>query len=174
MIKALKEGFLHYADFSGCATRAMFWNFVVGTHLLILLCLLPAMLEFFRFYDFLLHDTRFIDQILGDGMIAPDSIMSVVQELGQEYAAAHGPFYSELAGIVLGAVLALAVLLPTVSITVRRLRDAGCSVMWVWPPVISLLPIPYISTLAVLLSLVTLVMCCMPTREQLPAVPPVQ
>ena len=174
MIKALKEGFLHYADFSGRATRAMFWNFVVGTHLLILLCLLPAMWEFFRFYDFLLHDTRFIDRILGDGMIAPDSIMSVVQELGQEYAAAHGPFYPELLGMVLGAVLALAVLLPTVSITVRRLRDAGCSVMWVWPPVISLLPIPYISTLAVLLSLVTLVMCCMPTREQLPAVPPVR
>ena len=174
MIKALKEGFLHYADFSGRATRAMFWNFVVGTHLLILLCMLPAMLEFFRFYDFLLHDTRFIDLILGDGMIAPDAIMVVVQELGQEYAAAHGPFYPELTCVVLGAVLALVVLLPTVSITVRRLRDAGCSVMWVWPPVISLLPIPYISTLAVLLSLVTLVMCCMPTRELLPDVPPVQ
>lgn len=174
MIKALKEGFLHYADFSGRATRALFWNFVIGTHLLILLCMLPAMLEFFRFYDFLLHDTRFIDLILGDGMIASDAVMAVVQELGQEYAAAHGPFYLELAGMVLGAVLALVVLLPTIAITVRRLRDAGCSVMWVWPPVLSLLPIPYLSTLALLLSAVTLVMCCMPTREQLPDVPPVQ
>ncbi len=172
MIKALKEGFLHYVDFSGRSTRAMFWNFVVGTHLLILLCMLPAMLEFFRFYDFLLHDTRFIDTIFGGGMVASDTVMAVVQELGQEYAAVHGPFYLELAGMVLGTVLALAVLIPTVAITVRRLRDAGYSVMWVWPPVISLLPVPYISTLAVLLSLVTLVMCCMPTREQLPAVPP--
>lgn len=172
MIKALKEGFIHYADFGGCTTRAGFWNFVVGTHLLILLCMLPAMLEFFRFYDFLLHDVRFLDLILGGGEIAPNAIMAVAQELGQEYVAAHGPFYSELSGMVLGAVLALVVLLPTIAITVRRLRDAGCSVMWVWPPVLSLLPIPYLSTLALLLSAVTLVMCCMPTREQLPAVPP--
>lgn len=172
MIKALKEGFLHYADFSGRTTRAMFWNFVVGTHLLIMLCMLPAMLEFFRFYDFLLHDVRFLDRILGDGVIDPDAIMAVAQELGLEYAVEHGPFYTELVGMVLGAVLALAVLLPTVAITVRRLRDAGCSVMWVWPPVLSVLPIPYLSTLSLLLSVVTLVMCCMPTREQLPAVPP--
>lgn len=131
MIKALKEGFLHYVDFSGRSTRAMFWNFVVGTHLLILLCMLPAMLEFFRFYDFLLHDTRFIDTVFGGGMIASDAVMAVVQELGQEYSAVHGPFYSELAGMVLGTVLALAVLIPTVAITVRRLRmpvivSCGC------------------------------------------------
>ena len=178
MIKALKGGLLHYADFSGRTTRAMFWNFVVGTHLLIMFCMLPAMLEFFRFYDFLLHDVRFLDLLLNDGVIVSasfdmEAIGSVVQELGQEYAAAHGPFEVEFAGLVLGAVLALAVLLPTVAITVRRLRDVGCSVMWVLPPVLSLLPIPYLSTFALLLSVVTLVMCCMPTREQLPAVPPV-
>lgn len=179
MIKALKEGFLHYADFSGRTARAGFWNFVVGTHLLILLCMLPALLEFFRFYDFLLHDVRFAELIFGGGMVTPESLDveamgSVLQELAGEYMAAHGPFNAELVGMVLGGVLALVVLLPTVAITVRRLRDAGCSVMWVLPPVLSLLPVPYVSTLAMLLSLVTLVMCCLPTREQLPAVPPVQ
>lgn len=179
MISALKEGFLHYADFRGRTARSGFWNFVVGTHLLILLCMLPAMLEFFRFYDFLLRDVRFAELIFGGGMptlesLDVDTIGRVVQELAEEYVAGHGPFYAELAGVALGAVLALAVLLPTVAITVRRLRDAGCSVMWVLPPVLSLLPIPYVSTLASLLSLVTLVMCCLPTREQLPAVPPVQ
>lgn len=179
MIKALKEGFLHYADFNGRTTRAGFWNFVVGTHMLILLCMLPALLEFFRFYDFLLHDVRFVELIFGGGMVAPElldvgAVGSVVKELAEEYMAAHGPFYSELVGMALGGGLALVVVLPTVAITVRRLRDAGCGVMWVLPPVLSLLPIPYVGTLAMLLSLVTFVMCCLPTREQLPAVPQVK
>lgn len=180
-MQALKHGFLHYADFRGRSKRAEFWGFIVGTHLLVLLCLLPAFLEFLKFYDFMLHDVRFLDVFVpvlsgtgGFGLAESDKmeLIAVVRELAEEFfAGGVSQFQAAVAGAVLGCLLALAILLPTLSITVRRLRDAAYSPWWVLPPVCGLLPIPFVCTIAALLSSVTLVLCCMPSRDQLPPVP---
>lgn len=176
MFRSLAEGFRHYVDFRGRTARAGFWNFVVATHLLVLLCMLPAIVEFMKFYDFMLHDTRFLDELIPmvSGQSVPDTevLLEVARELGEEYVAGGAEqFKFALVGVVLGSVVALVVLLPTLAITVRRLRDAGQSPLWVLPPVVSFLPLPVVGSLAAVLSLVTLVLCCMPTRELLPAVP---
>ncbi len=176
MFRALIDGFRHYADFRGCTARAGFWNFVVATHLLVLLCLMPAIVEFMKFYDFMLHDTRFLDvfipMVTDPAMLDEAAIEAVVGELFDEYMAGGlEQFVLPLVGLVLGGAVAMVVLLPTISITVRRLRDAGRSPLWVLPPVMSFLPLPFVGSVAVVLSLVTLVLCCMPTCEQLPAVP---
>lgn len=176
MFSALADGFRHYADFRGRTARAGFWNFVVATHLLVLLCLLPAIVEFMKFYDFMLHDTRFLDVLipmLSDLTVLDTAALeNVALELGGEYMAGGAEqFMLPLVGMVMGSVVALVVLVPTIAITVRRLRDAGQNPWWVLPPLVSFLPLPFVGSLATMLSLVTLVLCCMPTREQLPAVP---
>ncbi len=174
MCKALINGFRHYTDFRGCASRAEFWNFIIATHLLVLLCMLPAFVEFMKFYNFLLHDVRFIDElalVLGEpAAFRQEAFGAVVKDLAEEYFAGGGESYwLELGGMLLGTLLMLVVFVPTVSVTVRRLRDAGQSPWWVLAPIFSWLP--YVGTLAAVLSLVTLVFCCMGSRGQLPAVP---
>ena len=182
MIQALKHGFVHYADFRGRSSRAEFWGFIVTTHLLVLLCLMPAFLEFLKFYNFMLHDVRFLDvfmPILSDtgglGLSESDKmeLATVVHELAEEFfAGGFSQLAPTVAGAVMGSLLALVILLPTLSIMVRRLRDAAYSPWWVLPPVCCLLPIPFVGTIASLLSLATFVLCCMPSREPLLPVPP--
>lgn len=173
MIKALTDGFRRYADFSGRTTRAYFWNFVVATHLLIILCALPAIVEFMKFWRFALEDVRLMDTILQANTSAEtqEAMVTVLTELATEYFANGLPMVA-IGGLVLSGILAIVCLLPTISITVRRLRDAGVSPWWVLPPVCCVVPVPLLATLAQILCLVTLVLCSLPTRNELPAVPP--
>ncbi len=173
MLKALSDGFRHYADFRGRTTRALFWNFIVATHLLIILLMLPAIVEFMKFWRFAMEDVRMLNAILAvyhSTTAAADTIVAVLAELAGEYFAAGLP-KPAVYGAIASSVLALICLLPTLSITVRRLRDAGYSIWWILPPVLSFIPLPLLTSLAQILSLVTLVLCCMPTRKELPEVP---
>ncbi|MDO5472493.1 MAG: DUF805 domain-containing protein [Akkermansia sp.] len=177
MLKSLREGFRHYADFRGRSTRAMFWNFVVATHLVIWLCMLPALVEFMKFYHFLLQDVRFVSLFLDSKTLAlaydTSMVECVVKELGEEYfAGGVAELWPVLLGLVLGCVAALAVAVPTLAVTVRRLRDAGKSPWWVLPPVLTMVPLPVVCHLASVLSLVTLVFCCLRSKEELPPLPP--
>ncbi len=180
MLHALIDGFRRYADFRGRTSRSGFWNFIVATHLLVLLCMLPALVEFLRFYRFILQDERLLEWVMSnmqpEASLAtqlpdPTVPVTVVSELSEEYLVLHGPFYLELMFMVLGAVLAVVCLLPSLAVTVRRLRDAGQSVWWVLPPVVCLLPVPVLPCIAAVLCLVTLVLCCLPGRAPLPPLP---
>lgn len=67
---------------------------------------------------------------------------------------------------MLGMIWAVAIMLPTAATTVRRLRDAGQSPWWVLGPVAMLLPITIVSHVGVLVSIVTLVFCCLGSARQ--------
>lgn len=176
VFKALAEGFRGYVCFRGRMTRASFWNFVITTHLLIFLLLLPAFVEFMKFYRFMLEDSRILDLLTA--RVNPASIdleeylVQIVQELGAEYLAAENhDFTWPIVGLVAACVMGVVVLLPTISATVRRLRDAGQSVWWVLAPLAALLPVPFVGVVAQLLTLVTLALCCMASKPELPDIP---
>lgn len=183
IFKSLGEGFRCYACFRGRMARANYWNFVISTHLLIFLLLLPAFVEFMRFYRFMLEDVRMLDLLAAvlDSLTTSanlsfvdfeESALQLVKELGEEYlAAGNRDLTWAIGGLVAASVMGLVILLPTISATVRRLRDAGRSVWWVLPPLLAVLPIPFVGTVMQLLALVTLVMCCMGSKPELPNIP---
>ncbi len=173
---SLAEGFRGYACFHGRMARASFWNFVISTHLLIFLLLLPAFVEFMKFYRFMLEDSRVLDLLtarVNPALIDLEEYLArTVLELGEEYlAAGNHDFTWPIVGLVAACVVGVVVLLPTISATVRRLRDAGQSVWWVLPPLMAVLPIPFVGMVAQLLTLVTLGMCCMASKPELPDIP---
>ncbi len=183
IFKSLGEGFRGYACFRGRMARANYWNFVISTHLLILLLLLPAFVEFMKFYRFMLEDVRVLDLLATvldslttranlSSVDLEESALRLVKELGEEYlAAGNRDFTWAIVGLVAASVMGLVILLPTISATVRRLRDAGQSVWWILPPLLVVLPIPFVGTVTQLLTLVTLGMCCMASKPELPGIP---
>lgn len=172
MIKALIDGFRRYVDFRGRTGRAGFWNFVIATHLVIILLMVPAYVEFLRFFRFALEDVRMQELMVqvAEQTAPAESLLPMMNERVEEYLAHAGNLLLPMVGLLLSAVLALVCLVPTVAVTVRRLRDAGQSVWWVLAPIGSMLPVPFLSTCCIVLSLVVLVLCCMPTRVA-PALP---
>lgn len=172
MFRALLNGFRNFADFRGRTARAEFWNFVVATHLVIMLLMLPAFVDFMKFWHFMLEDVRFLDVLAGVlvGDVGAEALEPIATELVTEYYSEGLPMLT-VVGAVLSCVVALLVLVPTISMTMRRLRDAGQSPWWVLPPVLSMLPLPFVVSVAQMLSLVTLVFCCFSSRTELPEVP---
>jgi len=175
MIRALIDGFRRYVDFRGRTGRAGFWNFVIATHLVIILLMVPAYVEFLHFFRFAMEDVRVQDMMVqvAEQTAPVESLLPVMNELADEYLAHAGNLLLPLVGLLLSVLLALVCLVPTIAITVRRLRDAGQSVWWVLAPIGSMLPVPFLSTCCVILSLAVLVLCCLPTRADaaLPEIP---
>lgn len=159
-MKGFIHGFRHYIDFAGRDSRSLFWGFIIGTHLVFLLLLIPLLVFLVRFVLGMQHAL-----LLPDGpKTCPAELAELVRGCSQQGGVT--------ALLCLCAALGwlLVILLPTVAATVRRLRDAGQSPWWVLPPVLSCLPIAsFLGLWPLLFSLVTLVLTCLPTR---PAIPP--
>ncbi len=176
IFESLAEGFRGYIHFRGRMARASYWNFIISTHLLVFLLLLPAFVEFMKFYRFLLEDSRVLDLLtarVNPALIdLEEYLVRIVQEMGAEYlAAGNHDFTWAIAGLVAAFAVGVVILLPTVSATVRRLRDAGQSVWWILPPLVAVLPLPFVGVVAQLLTLVTLGLCCMSSKPELPDIP---
>ena len=179
----LLHGFRHYVDFRGCDTRSQFWGFVIATHLVGIILLIPFLTSFMECYRAMLQDPMIQNTLMGMIELAADQeefarvmqdelMPQVEQFLETYYANFAGGHPLAFWGLVLGLIWAVAILLPTAAATVRRLRDAGQSPLWVLGPVAMLLPIAVVSHVGMLVSIVTLVFCCLGSARQEPGQAP--
>ena len=171
MIKGIIHGFRRYFDFSGRDSRSLYWAFIISTHMVFILLLMPAVIAFMTE----LHDL--LEELLSQALL-PE--VDPAYFLG--YAAAYFiDYFADFAenhpfgfySFALGILWVLLIIIPTVSATVRRLRDAGQNPWWVLPPCLSFVPVISIITSA--LSIVTLIYCCFgsapPTGQSIPPTP---
>lgn len=168
MTKILLEALRHYADFRGQTTRREFWIFVTLTQGIILLLLLPAFFLLLELLRTVLESPRVLD-VLVAAIQYPQDAYDLLQD---DLPAALLPYWEEFWNETLPAspvtlictssalLLTLLLILPTLSITVRRLRDSGHSAWWVLPPCLTLIPLPILADFALLGTIVTLVFCC--------------
>ena len=163
-MSSLCHGFRHYIDFSGRDNRALFWGFIISTHVIFCLLLIPVFICFplacFSLIRFLLEC---VGSAAGAGAASP-SLTTPFAGLSSMY-----PNLIACGASVLVAYLwLLAIVVPTISATVRRLRDAGQSPWWVLPPCLVLAPsaplLGSIGWLALPLCCVTFVLCCLPSK----------
>lgn len=133
MFRGLIEGFRHYADFRGCSTRAQATSFLVGSHLIVVLLLLPAIVELLQFWRFAVEDVRFYDmlQVHPTFALHTEAIGPVLKELWGEYCS--GNCYPGLmwGSLVSACVFSLVLVVPTISIIVRWRNSAAVSL----PPI---------------------------------------
>lgn len=173
--------FRHYADFAGRMSRKAFWNFIGTTHSLFILLLLPPITAFLEWTQTVLESPLVLDALVAimenpveagaivQGELLPELQAEATDFFLHDFPATHPVATLSLALAVLW-MLALAV--PTLSATVRRLRDAGQSPFWVLAVPLSCIPEPFCSALGMMLSLVLLVLCLQPTKALLAPPPP--
>jgi uncharacterized membrane protein YhaH (DUF805 family) len=116
--QAVREGFRHYADFSGRATRPEFWWWILFTTL--------------------------VSAALSALPVGPTVWTAVAQ-------------HSVAAGGSLASAWSIAVLLPTLALTVRRLRDGTHGwghIFWIFLPIAGLI--------------ILIVLCAQPSTPSLP------
>lgn len=179
-MNALLLGFRKYADFSGRTTRRDFWQFVMLTHTLLFLLLLPAWLLLLQWFHDVMNDPRVLDVLVA--MIqTPEEAYSLAQfELTDTLRSLWEPFVDEIAEqhlpTLICTIAALVwgglILIPTLSMTARRLADAGHSRWWLLPPLLLLIPLPIIADAGLIGSIVTLIFCSQPSRPEVPGLPP--
>ncbi len=102
-VEAIKHNFSHYADFSGRAQRSQYWWWFLFTTVVELIL-------------------NFIDSALGWRVGASETDIMV----GDQAV----PIVNQGTG-VLTLIFALAVLIPTLAVFVRRLHDTGRSAWWI-------------------------------------------
>ncbi len=117
--EAIKVCFSKYADFSGRARRSEYWWF----QLFLFLVQLPVQIVFWVLY--FAAFVPVLAQADANGTI-PESAFEDLN---------WGPI---VVGIVLAVIVGLALFLPTLAVTVRRLHDTGRSGWWV---LLSVIPI---------------------------------
>lgn len=181
MIQALREGFGRYADFSGRTMRRPFWYFITVTQLVLLIVGVPLLLLLLRailFFSDALGMT--LVGALGRGVtpemlvhewVRPmDLLTDTWQYLGELWMEQPALY---LVSAVLSAAIAVLICCPSLAMTARRLRDAGRSPWWTVAFVMACLPVPGIMELGCLLSLYTLRLCALPTKQetQRPVIP---
>lgn len=156
-MKGFIHGFKHYFDVSGRDSRSLYWGFIISTNLIGLL--------FFVVLAYLLCRS-FIPAVLGSIEEAADGsfykISGDVPSCMSAFIADHILF---LVIMLMGMLWWVGCLIPTLTATVRRLRDAGKSPWWVLAPVFSLSGIPYVSQIALCLCIVVIVLCCFDTAR---------
>ncbi len=178
-MKNLLHGFRHYVDFRGCDTRSQFWGFVITTHLIGIILFMPFIASFMECYKAMLQDPAMLDTLerMMEVIAKQEEFARVMQDelvpqaerfLEIYYANFAGDHPLAFWGLVSGVLWAAVIMLPTAATTVRRLRDAGQSPLWVLGPVAMLLPIAIVSHVGMLVSIITLVFCCLGSarREQ--------
>lgn len=156
------HGFRHYADFGGRDTRSAYWSFIICTHLISILLLLPfcytvisAVWEFMTQPEILQ-----LIRSAGEGnSAATDEIIQAATDFSVQRPAPLFVIITFWVAFLWGVVI----ILPTICATVRRLRDAGYSPWWAAAP--WLVWVPALGLLCALLSLVTLVLCLLPTAQ---------
>ncbi len=181
-MKALIYGFRHYAQFSGTTPRRDFWEFIVLTHLVLILLLLPAWWLFLQLFNDIISDPRILDLLFAMAQTTPDEAYSIAgNELASALADICLPFAEHLvadypyivASTIAALLWGLCLIIPTLAITARRLTDAGHSRWWILPPCLLCIPLPVIADLGFIGSIVTLIFCCQNSRaaDTLPPVP---
>ena len=121
MLRALYQGFRHYADFRGCSTRADFLRFLTITHLIVVLLLVPAIMELLCFWRFAVEDVRFcrVLEVYPAVQLHVGEICPVFSELGAEYAAMNGGVNLAWWSLGLAVAFSLIILPPTIAMAVR-------------------------------------------------------
>lgn len=168
--------FRHYADFAGVMPRRAFWNFIGVTHCLLLLLLLPPMAALADWAQGFMENPHVLDalvSLMGNPADAGNVFYGELMPAAKADAASFLQHCPEthpvaVAAGVAAALWLLALVAPTVSATVRRLRDAGQSPLWVAPAFLSCVPEPFCCSLGLAFSLVLLVLCLQPTKVRVP------
>lgn len=162
----------HYADFKGRCMRKPFWMFVVTTHVCLMLLFTPLLLAATEVYSNLLvgqpgFDT-FAESLVMQGAFTQehaamlgDMFHNMAQE-GAEILLTEHLAVLICAGI--GVLSGLFLFVPSLSITVRRMRDAGQSPWWVYLSLLAFLPLPIASESGAVFSLLVFILCCLPSR----------
>ena len=181
-MNALINGFRHYVDFSGREAKGQFWMYILLSQLILVVFAVPVFVTGTLMYRDVLQEEPVREAVVGiveqfnegssSGEVARmiiDDVVPVVlgcfqNRLNQGNATVR-IFHVFLA---LSALWCVFITAPTISATVRRLRDAGQSVWWALPPVLAFVPCALVSQLAGLLSLVTLVLCCLDSERTEP------
>lgn len=166
-MKSLLYGFQHYVDFSGKDSRSTYWGFIVGTHLILILLLLPSICLLMNCI-IELFQTPQMASLLQDAANGQSVPPEEVQELSANIVSSRLSNTTQMSIWVrictpLAILWFIGILLPTISATARRLRDAGQSPWWAAAPAATFLPL--VGGFASLLSLVTLIMCFLPTAQ---------
>lgn len=166
-MKGLIHGFRHYAVFSGRDSRSLFWGFIIWSHLIGILFILPmAWLvgEFFRAFVANLGSID-VSNEQNSELVVEIFKSTLTETFGQSPM-----LYPVAATCALIATLwSLICIIPSIATTVRRLRDAGQSPWWIIAPCTAWVPmVGYISSL---LSFVVLVFCFFPSKSDVPGVP---
>lgn len=173
--------FRHYADFAGRMPRKAFWNFIGTTHSLLILLLLPPIAAFLEWTQTVLENPLVLDALVAiiespvdAGAIAQGELLPELQAEATDFFLHDFPATHPVAtlSLALAVLWMLALAVPTLSATVRRLRDAGQSPLWVLALPLSCVPEPFCSSLGLMLSLVLLVLCLQPTKALLVPLPP--
>lgn len=176
-MKHLAAGFRNYIEFTGRSTRVAFWQFVGITQTIMLILLLPALYACVQFWVYVNGQAEYLDFAVGiitDPIHAlpgaTEYLYDMISRMAESYFAE--PWVTNpiaMWSLVVAGVWGLIIALPTLAITVRRLRDAGASIWWTLPPLISFIPVFPLGQIGLILSLITLIECC--RGSQLPPVP---
>ena len=83
-MNALFHGFRHYVDFRGRDTRSQFWGFVIATHLIGMILLLPMMMSMVDCYKAMLQDPAMMD-VLGRALESVADHDAFTRILEEEY-----------------------------------------------------------------------------------------
>lgn len=178
MFASLLHALRRYADFRGRTPRRPFWEFVTLSQGTVLFLLLPAWFLLLDVLRAALESPRVLDVIVAMVQSPQDAPLLLREDLPE----ALRPYGEELLHVTLpespftlcctalSLLLALFFLLPTLSITVRRLRDGGHSAWWVLLPCLTFIPLPLLADLALAGSIVTLIFCCQDSVS--PTLPP--
>ncbi len=168
--------FRHYADFSGVMPRRAFWNFIGATHSLLVLLMLPLLAAFMDWAQGFMENPLVLDAIvslMGNPAGAGDIFYGELMPEAKAEAASFIQACPEthpvaVAALVLVGLWGLALVVPTASATVRRLRDAGQSPFWVAPVFLSCVPEAFCCSIGLLFSLVLFILCLQPSKVRLP------
>lgn len=170
----------HYFDCSGRECRRVYWTYIVVTHLVLIVLLIPVLTVMTTGWQDVLSHEENVDEIseaLYD--ISEDQSKENVKEVVQSRLAPviyHGfsRYFEEHEQaahlmkifLILTAFWVFLNVVPTMTATARRLRDVGRSRWWILPPVLMVAPIRIISNVAFLLSIVTFIYCCLRSEER--------
>lgn len=179
-MKDVCNAFRRYADFSGRMTRREFWNFIGATHSLFILLLLPPIIVLLEWTQSLLENPLVLDAIVAIIENPAETHGIVEEELLPELHSEAADFFLHdfptqhplaTASSALALLWLLALVVPTLSATVRRLRDAGQSPFWVLAVPLSCIPEPFCSSMGLMLSFVLFILCLQPTKLALGRAP---
>lgn len=162
-MKSLIHGFTHYVDFYGRDSRSTFWGFIVGTHLILILLFAPILYTLIDAFRLIIENPQIMDLLssMEDKAATQEEIIEITKQLFQDYSVSPLVIICFYLCVMWGA----GIILPTISATVRRLRDAGQSPYWAAAPAVNLMP--YLGGfLGLVAGIVILAMCCLPSVQQ--------